>query len=77
MRNFLTLMMPTNSQNDRVWAVGHADADKKVALSREENFRGKKMIWLGACSKSITPLMILDEGTVDHTVYIKKCFPLH
>ena len=30
------------------------------------------MVWLGACSKGITPLVILDEGTVDHTVYIKK-----
>ena len=30
-----------NSQNDRVWAVDRADADKKVALSRDENFLGK------------------------------------
>ena len=30
-----------NSQNDRVWTVDHADADKKVALSRDENFLGK------------------------------------
>ena len=30
------------------------------------------MVWLGACSKGITPLVIFDEGTVDHTVYIKK-----
>ena len=30
-----------NSQNDRVWAVDRADDDKKVALSRDENFLGK------------------------------------
>ena len=41
MRNFLTLMVSTNSQNDRVWAVDCADADKKGALSRDENFLGK------------------------------------
>ena len=34
------------------------------------------MVWLGACSKGITPLVILDEGTVDHTVYIKKVLPV-
>ena len=49
---------------------------KKVALSRDENFLWKVMVWLGACSKGITPLGILDEGTVDHTVYIKKVLPV-
>ena len=34
------------------------------------------MVWLGACSKGITPLVILDEGIVDHTVYIKKVLPV-
>ena len=34
------------------------------------------MVWLGACSKGITPLVILDEGTVDHTVHIKKVLPV-
>ena len=34
------------------------------------------MVWLSACSKDTTPLVILDEGTVDHTVYIKKVLPV-
>ena len=34
------------------------------------------MVWLGACSKGITPLVILDEGAVDHTVYIKRVLPV-
>ncbi|CAF5215756.1 unnamed protein product [Rotaria magnacalcarata] len=34
------------------------------------------MVWLGACSKGLTPLVILDEGTVDHTVYIEKVLPV-
>ena len=34
------------------------------------------MVWLDVCSKDITPLVILDEGTVDHTVYIKKVLPV-
>ena len=34
------------------------------------------MVWLGACSKGITPLVIPGEGTVDHTVYIKKVLPV-
>ena len=31
---------------------------------------------LGAWSKDITPLVILDEGTVDHSCYMKNVLPL-
>ena len=65
-----------NSQNDRVWAVDRADADKKDGIKQRGKFPWKVMVWLGACSKGITPLVILDEGTVDHTVYIKKVLPV-
>ena len=34
------------------------------------------MVWLGACSNGTTPLVILDEGTVDHKVYIEKVLPI-
>ena len=30
------------------------------------------MVWLGACSKGMMPLVILNEGTVDHAAYIEK-----
>ena len=65
-------MVSTNSQNNRVWAVDRADADKKGGIKQ----RQKVMVWLGACSKGIMPLVILDEGTVDHTVHIKKVLPV-
>ena len=55
-----------NSQNDRVWAVDRADADKKGGIKRRRKFPWKVMVWLGACSKGITPLVISGEGTVDH-----------
>ena len=34
------------------------------------------MVWLGVCSKGITPLVVLNEGTVDHAVYFEKVFPV-
>ena len=34
------------------------------------------MVWLGACSKGITTLVILDDGTVRHDYYIKKVLPV-
>ena len=34
------------------------------------------MVWLGACSKVITPLVIFDEGTLDHHRYIKQVLPV-
>ena len=61
-----------NSQNDRVWAVNRADADEKGGIKQKRKFPQKVMVWLGACSKGVTPLVILDEGTVDHSCYIKK-----
>ena len=69
-------MVSTNSQNDRVWAVDRADADKKDGIKQRRKFPQKVMVWLGACSKDMTPLVILDGGTVDHTVYIKKVLPV-
>ena len=49
---------------------------KRVALSRDESIHEKVMVWLGACYKSTTPLVILNEGTVDHAVYIEKVLPV-
>ena len=34
------------------------------------------MVSLGGCSKGIIPLVILDEGTADHSCYIKNVFPV-
>ena len=34
------------------------------------------MMWLGVCSRSITSLAILDEGTIDHSCYIKNVLPV-
>ncbi|CAF2133666.1 unnamed protein product, partial [Rotaria magnacalcarata] len=53
-------------------AVDRADADKNGGTQQKRKFPQKVMVWLGACSKGLTPLVILDEGTVDHTVYIEK-----
>ena len=52
--------------------VDRTDADKKDGIKQRRKFPWKVMVWLGACFKGITSLVILDEGTVDHTVYIKK-----
>ena len=34
------------------------------------------MVWLGGCSKGVMSLVILNEGTVDHTVYIERILPI-
>ena len=65
-----------NSQNDRMWTVDGADADKKGGIEQRRKFSSKVMIWLGACSNGVTPLVILDERTDDHTVYIEKVLPV-
>ena len=76
MRNFFDIDALDNSQNDRVWAVDRADADKKGGIKQRQKFPQKVMVWLGSCFKGTTPLVNFDEGTVDHTVYIKKVLPV-
>ena len=34
------------------------------------------MVCLSACYKGVTPLLILDEETVDHNVYMEKVLPI-
>ncbi|CAF2046656.1 unnamed protein product [Rotaria magnacalcarata] len=65
-----------NSQNERVWAVDRADADKRGGIKEKRKFPQKVMVWLGVCSKGITPLVIFDEGTVNHACYIEKVLPV-
>ena len=75
-----------NSQNDRVWAVDRADADEKGGIQQRRKFPQKVMVWLGACSKGITPLVISYDGEFDfaaksklaeNNLYLRenKCFP--
>ncbi|CAF1548959.1 unnamed protein product [Didymodactylos carnosus] len=65
-----------NAQNDRVWAVDRAEADKKDDTKQKRRFPQKVMVWLGVCSKGVTPLVILDKGTVKHASYIQEVLPV-
>jgi len=65
-----------NAQNDRIWAVNREEADKKGGVWQKRKFPQKVMVWLGACSKGLTPLIILDKGTVDHQRYINQVLPV-
>ena len=64
-----------NAQNDRVWAINREEADKKGGVKQQREFPQRVMVWLGAYSKGVTPLVILDEGTVDHQRYIDEVLP--
>ena len=65
-----------NAQNDRVWAVDRAEADRKGGVKQKRKFPPKVLVWLGACSKGLTPLVILDKGTVNHGRYIEDVLPV-
>ena len=34
------------------------------------------MIWLSVCSKGVSPIVIFDEGTIDHARYIREVLPV-
>jgi transposase len=65
-----------NAQNDRVWAVNREEADKRGGVKQKRKFPQKVMVWLGACSKGLTPLVILDGETTDHQRYINQVLPV-
>lgn len=65
-----------NIQNDRIWAVNRKEADKKGGIKRLNKFPTKVMVWLGVCVEGLTTLVILDKGTLNHEIYIKKVLPV-
>ena len=65
-----------NAQNDRIWAVNREEVDKRGGVQQTRKFSQKVMVWLGTCSKGLTPLIILDEGTMDHRRYIDEILPV-
>lgn len=65
-----------NAQNDRIWGVNRGEADRHGGIKPQQKFPQKIMVWLGACSKGVTPLVILKNGTVDHARYITEVLPV-
>ena len=65
-----------NSQNHRVWAPSRTAANKIAGIRKKRKFPSKVMVWLGACSKGVTPLVIFEEGTLNHARYIEEVLPV-
>jgi inhibitor of nuclear factor kappa-B kinase subunit alpha len=65
-----------NSQNDRIWAANRSEADIKGGIRQKRKFPQKVMVWLGVCSKGVSPLVIFENGTVNHERYIKEVLPV-
>ena len=55
-----------NSQNDRIWAISCSEADIKSGIRQIRKCLQKFMVRLEACSKEFSPLVIFENGTVDH-----------
>lgn len=65
-----------NAQNDRVWAINRVEANASGGVKQKSKFPQKVMVWLGVCSEGISPMVILDKGTMNHKVYIQKVLPV-
>ena len=61
-----------NSQNDRVWAVSRGEADKQGGIKQTRKFPEK----VAVCSKGVSPVVIFENGTVDHSRYIQEVLPV-
>ena len=65
-----------NSQNDRIWAISCSEAYIKDGIRQICKFLQKIMISLGARSKGLPPLVIFENGAVDHNCYINEVLPV-
>ena len=65
-----------NAQNDRIWATNRVDASKRSGVKRKRKFPAKVMVWLGACSIGISPIVIFETGTLNQENYIEKVLPV-
>ena len=65
-----------NSHNDWIWAVIRAAANAKGGIRRKRKFPEKVMVWLGVCSKGVSPLVIFESDKLDHDRYIKEVLPV-
>ncbi|CAF2098052.1 unnamed protein product [Rotaria magnacalcarata] len=63
-------------QNERIWAPNRADADVKGGIRQVQKFPKNIMVWLGACSKGVSLLVIFENGTIDHERYIQEVLPV-
>jgi transposase len=61
-----------NSQNGRIWAVNRSEANIRGGTRHRRKFPQKVMVWLGVCSRGVSPLVIFEKGTVNHDRYIKE-----
>ena len=65
-----------NLQNDRMWAVNHQEAGKAGGRRQKRQFSEKVMVWLGVCSKGVSPLVISGTKSMNHERYIKDVLPV-
>ncbi|CAF1292173.1 unnamed protein product [Didymodactylos carnosus] len=65
-----------NAENDRIWAINRAATDAKSGIKQQQQFPQKVMVWLDVCFKSVSPMVIFEEGTLDHERYIKEILPV-
>lgn len=63
-------------QNDLIWAVDRAEVDGKDDRMRKRKFSQQVMVWLGVGSKGVSPLVIFEKGSVDHSRYIAEVLPI-
>ena len=48
----------------------------KAVLGENVNSPQKVTVWLGVCSKGVSPLVIFESDTLDHDRYIKEVLPI-
>lgn len=73
---WFTLNGVYNSQNDRIWARNRDEADASGGIHQKRKFPQGVMVWLGACTKGLTPLVVIEKGMVNRQVYIEKILPV-
>ena len=65
-----------NSENDRIWAVNRAEANRRGRKKQQRKFPRKVMVWSTVCSEGVAALVVFEKGTLEHHRYIKEVLPV-
>jgi len=71
-----TVVGVLNRQNERVWAVNRAEADRNGGIHRANKFPERIMVSLAVCSNGVSSVVMFDNETVNHENYIHRCLPV-
>ena len=70
------MLRPISCATNCPVTANRSEANDMNGTKQRRKFATKVMVWFGVWSKGTTSVVILDNGSVDHSRYISKVLPV-